>query len=133
MRFFTTRPSFARCCTVLLWLVMLAVPLQGFAAAAMVHCNKNSSSAALDVQQHPHSHMSQTHQHLVAGVEIQSHSANIDVGHSCSACAVCCHLLALANTPLPVKPVLLANDYSPDLPMPALGIAPRLSKKPPRF
>jgi len=133
-------------CHLLVWLlVMLAVPLQAYAAAAMVHCGSSGSAqpaallATTVLQAHaqhalpdsPHSHHDLSF--VTADETSQQSTPGFALNHSCSACTACCHLLALAQ-PLPTMapPALLVANFF-DLPLPSLGIAPRLSRKPPRL
>ena len=149
---FTRPPHTARCCTLLLlWLVMLALPLQGFAAAAMVHCGSGPAQSV-----HTGPHMQSGHHHAaMANMQAHHHvsdamvqqadtaenslatsfqaKAGFDINHSCSACAACCNLMALATSVPTVAPPAVATVLFLDLPLPALGIAPRLSEKPPRL
>ena len=148
----TRPPNTFRCCTLLLlWLVMLALPLQGFAAVAMVHCGTGPVQSGQTV---PHLHSGDKHA-AVANMQAHHHVSNalvqqadtvenslapslkaqagFDINHSCSACAACCNLMALttsvsANVMLEPAAITFAH-----LPLPALGIAPRLSEKPPRL
>ena len=153
MHMLSTRPlNTVRCCILLLlWLVMLALPLQGFAAAAMVHCGKNPTHS---VQTGPHlqsgdNHAAmanmQAHHHVSDAMDQQADTtenllapsfqanAGFDINHSCSACAACCNLMAMASSVVAdvmLKPAAVTFAH---LPLPALGIAPRLFEKPPRF
>lgn len=123
-------PSFVR--LVLVWLMVLAIPVQGFAAAAMQHCGptheqmRGVSSTASAGDGHAHVHAGQTD----AG---SSHSASpepaaaqpssalpddiaADAGVTCSACAGCCVALGIpaATVRLPAAPIgVAAVDRSP--------------------
>lgn len=81
----------------LLWLLAVALPMQGAAAAAMLHCSQAQGAGQVATQAHAHHH-----DHAA----LQGHA---DAGHArfatpddhaagktgCSACASCCHALAL--------------------------------------
>lgn len=111
--------------TLLIWLLVLAIPAQGAAAAAMAFCgpNHHDGGATAGAQQLP----AEAHTH--AGVEAQTaHEhramatlttlADVDVSasatsaapakaahaeeHKCSACAACCSVGAILNTVLSV-------------------------------
>jgi hypothetical protein len=106
----------------LAWLVLAAVPLQGFAAATMLFCGMEQSghvskAAELDGHQgHHHGFASAksgddhaAHGHG-ASDELKSNFATDDgaqtgqdqQGHSCPICASCCHLVAVGGfEPLP--------------------------------
>lgn len=70
------------------WLLMAAVPMQGFAAASMLLCSTGA-------QQHVHAAAQSTtsatahHDHAIHGQAAQ------DKGHRCSICATCCNSMAL--------------------------------------
>ena len=88
------------------WLIMAAVPLQGFAAASMAFCKGDHHAAASSRAAQPvpakigaHDHASHAH-----GVDsqvdnaAQSGGAELpDATHKCGVCASCCHSLAIAQ------------------------------------
>ena len=90
---------------VLAWLIMLALPLQGLAAATMVFCagEHHGTTAALQGAQEPSSHDHSSHQHPA----VDSHQANADEArssqvlpdsnHKCGVCASCCHSVAVTQ------------------------------------
>ena len=92
---------------VLLWLLMLALPLQGLAGVARLHCADGPGTDAA-VASHAahgaagpaadHSHATAGHPHATADHDHgAAASATPDDGAaaSCSACAACCVALAL--------------------------------------
>ena len=100
----------------LVWLVMLALPAQGFAAATMLFCGpmheRMSAAAGVEGPVHHHSGaINSDHDHQAAttgeAVEVR-HGVASDLGKSddlskfsCSACATCCvgaALVASATT-----------------------------------
>lgn len=92
----------------LLWLVVLAVPLQGLAAATMLNCAAvhGPSSQALDHPGHG------DHDHESDAVALAAHGeAAADAGtahaadHKCSACAAC-HASAALPVAVPALPAL---------------------------
>lgn len=107
------------------WLIMAAVPLQGFAAASMSFCKGDHHAAASSQPAEPgpartgeHDHASHPH-----GVEAQvvkpagqSVDAELpDAAHKCGVCASCCHVLAIAqyaHVPL-FSPVPQAESAEP--------------------
>lgn len=114
------------------WLLMAALPMQGFAAATMQFCDQAAHSTA---QQRPsHDHASPDHaahghgsHHAVAdqagaGVDLDqgghdgpaTASAPSD-GHACPICASCCNLVALSDAPS------LRLDEARPLPPPLQG------------
>lgn len=102
------------------WLLLLALPLQGLAAASMLHCGSGQGSAAESrtapgPQHHSRhgdqaaaapqdpSHQHAGHHHAVDGaVNEAGHPADAgampDAGHKCSVCATCCHSAAVSDT-----------------------------------
>src|SRR5689334_21682895 len=124
----------------LMWLLALAVPVQGFAAASMIGCGTSHHGAA-----GMHSHAVGMHQHEVGASQHshggdedemalgghQQHAADVSHGDdhsshggqtkftksSCSACASCCTSAALPSAPMVFQPadapsvfVLLASQ-----------------------
>jgi hypothetical protein len=114
--------------TFLMWLMMLAIPVQGFAASAMLHCGpghqRQQQQAAHAIggpatgghEAHAAHHAGHDGQHAQAahhGISAAAgDSASVasadgaDGGTSpplsaakCSACAYCCHSLAIMVTP----------------------------------
>jgi len=124
----------------LLWLLMLALPLQGVAAAAMAACGMpqaaSDASAHADMAHHaaPAAHHPQAHAFADSQHQQQHDThAKPDGGgvHKCSACSVC-HAAALLDTPAPVQAHALPQA-SPVLRLQAMASqAPRLPDKPPR-
>lgn len=124
-----------------IWLVMLAIPLQGIAASAMLHCGPGherqmlQASAADHLGGHRgvgsvHHHPAGDHQPDRAAAALDA--ASVDDGQAptradkaqlgkfkCSACAQCCASVALLDrTPAPSRlepvstaPVMAAADY----------------------
>ena len=115
----------------MLWMLALALPVQGMAAVAMLHCDHQAparQAAATDVAQieahadhHGHVHgLHKGHVHdgestgaasqgAVAQASHDAASHTHAAGHSCSACAACCVALALP----PAMPVLATALTAP--------------------
>lgn len=135
----------------LAWLLMAALPLQGFAAASMLFCGDESQhthaqaptvavsladEALPDLHgagQHDHAghqHAGSQHQHQQ--LETKSAHGMPDATHKCSVCAACCNCVALVGmTHTPV----LAPAPQADLAEPFVLINARPSPvpdKPPR-
>jgi hypothetical protein len=79
---------------ILAWLLMAALPLQGFAAVSMALCKERAQAQAV-VQDENHHH----HQHSIAtGHEAHHDEGNtqdVDSTHTCAVCAACCHVVAI--------------------------------------
>ncbi len=111
----------------LMWLMALAVPVQGYAAVAMFSCAPGHRAMLVMPAQTASSgaHMQQTPQHshqVMAGAHIdQHHDEAAHAGHahkvashdaageagngSCTPCASCCVVAALPATALEFQPV----------------------------
>nr|WP_314624982.1 hypothetical protein [uncultured Noviherbaspirillum sp.] len=104
--------------TFLLWLLLAALPLQGFAAAMQLSCGTTKQHAALSHDQHDH------HQDagaLVATQETGTDHASMS-GHatsSCSACSACCVGAIALPASAAIAPVYSAS-------VPAFPLAPAL-------
>ena len=125
----------------LFWLLMLAVPLQGFAATSKLLCDSahgahGYSSTHLHAQKHAHQHA----QHVDAASQAAAHAddpsltaATTDgASHQCGLCAACCHAVAIAHQ---YQPVFASPAPQADIPeisarIPSRGL--RLPEKPPR-
>jgi hypothetical protein len=108
-------------------LVMVALPLQGLAAATMAFCESGGAHEA-QVQAtvaHDHAvHGNAAHQHGDADHDMQAdaHAAYDhagksgslpDAGHKCGVCAACCHGAVIAGfTATPVQPALPQADMA---------------------
>jgi hypothetical protein len=87
----------------LMWLIALAVPLQGFAATSMLFCGPVHEAAAqdfhsgLDHAKHGHSH---DHAKVAADMHVDdTHSPSVDKSSTtkCSLCAACCASAAMPS------------------------------------
>lgn len=119
---------------VIVWLIMLAMPLQGIAAGAMTFCN-GSSHAAMDATA-PHGHHGGTHAHGVSesdsdeglGVHVLP-----GVDHECSACASCCMAAALVGQPRPCGVAVQPRAEPAGSVVQIRTVAVSLPDKPPRI
>lgn len=114
----------------LVWLMVLAVPLQGVAGTAMQHCSGAAGRAG-----QPPSAVAAPHEHgpmagqaasvVAAGIDHHHGAADEPAGsaaaasqpapasapeadHQCSACAACCPALGLPAGAVPLTPPLVA-------------------------
>lgn len=95
-----TRQMFRLLKITLLWLVMIALPTQGFASAIMIDCGEShhhgvsSSAAAHDHMSHRHVGQPADHHDDGGQVATADHEKGGGSSHSllgkCSACASCC-------------------------------------------
>jgi hypothetical protein len=119
----------------LLWLLMLAIPLQGIAASTMLHCEPSHARQQVAVEAAAHDHA--LHQAASAAHSHDQHHADAGdtVAHSeahspgsadhqkakCSVCASCCSGVAIVAAPLTTAvaephesyTVFLATDFEP--------------------
>lgn len=132
-----------------LWIVMFAVPFQGYAAAAMVFCGPGHAGAMTEMSmdlpgmhdhvQHPHADGHGDHQNETAQAAkppakdstVKTASAEPDAMHKCGTCGAC-HATALTSK----LELAVFHDLPPsDLAEPAITmatLAPRVLDKPPR-
>jgi hypothetical protein len=120
-----------------LWIVMLAVPFQGYAAVAMVFCGP-ASSAAMATGAHGHDHAMHHHgdgrdqaRHAAHGGTDKGSGAQPDGMHKCATCGAC-HAAAL----IAALPVAVFHDLpAADLAEPAIAwaeVIPHVLDRPPR-
>jgi len=95
----------------LAWLIMAAIPLQGFAAASMAFCKGSHAPVASahdggdltgGTLQKDHSQRAQSDASppLVQALDQTDDAKSLpDTGHKCVVCASCCHGLAMAEVP----------------------------------
>ena len=121
------------------WLVLAAIPLQGFAAASMLYCGLGSGHKAQVHSQLPmsdhHDHADGAHSHPKVGKVEKSAGDEVqlpDASHKCGVCASCGHSAAMTETPRSLAVTLMPHARAA---APAVAIHPRPSSvpdKPPR-
>lgn len=125
--------------TALIWLVMLAIPAQGFAASTMLFCGPMHErmagvSAASEQSGHQHaSGVTPDYQHHAASQTPDDPGKAGDLAKfSCSACAACCVGAALvaSNENLPLADQTYERIISSSLPH--IGFVTGGPKRPPR-
>jgi hypothetical protein len=128
-----------------MWLLLLALPVQGFAAATMMHCGAHhlqvhaqSLAAATGAAHHAHdAHDGATPQVARAQVDVESDSASMQqldrlTKFKGSACAACCMgvvlppaMLVVADVPAATSMTLFVPALHPDFVSPGLERPPR--------
>jgi hypothetical protein len=130
----------------LAWVLIVTVPVQGYAAAIMVNCgprhqdSTRQSTRVADLQGH-HAHASN-----VSGLA-HEHFLNVDVSHaasqqvpvehstnvSCSACAACCIGIGLPSAVM--LPAVVSVSLPPlfEAAVPAVDIVVNGPERPPRI
>lgn len=98
----------------IIWIMLIAFPLQNYAAAAMMHCAPMHEAMAAQVQHHHEAMkdmgMSNGHEHhhsaadMADGGHNDTHSAG---ANKCSACSTCCMSVMAATFPPLAKASLL--------------------------
>ena len=95
----------------LAWLLMAALPMQGFAAASMLFCGMGTQHHGAPAADAPHDHAAMlgqaTVEHVQASAMGATHGAlpdtrpatQHDLQHTCSICAACCNGAALIGLP----------------------------------
>lgn len=98
----------------LMWLIALAVPLQGFAATSMLFCAPAHEAAAH--HEHPgHDHVQHGHAHHAAAPDAHAsagmnhddagaQSADKSSATKCSVCASCCSAVTMPAEPMTYTP-----------------------------
>lgn len=93
----------ARLRRVLVWLVMAAIPLQGFAAASMLFCaaatHQPQAQAVQAIQSSHHDHFGHSHAGVSVAEKAQGSDELPDAAHKCGLCASCCHSVAISESP----------------------------------
>lgn len=94
--------------TLLAWLVLAAIPLQGLAAASMLYCGTDAPAAQQQGQTAHHEHATHgTGTHGGAAPQADIDKQLPDATHKCGVCASCCTGLAIvAFAPLLIFPSL---------------------------
>ena len=84
------------------WLLIAAVPMQGFAAASMLMCGMGEQHQHTAQASEPHDHVAM-HGDMGAAEPSPAHAASpapdasADADHTCSICAACCNGIALVG------------------------------------
>lgn len=135
--------------TLLMWLLMLAVSVQGASAATMAFCGPShhgighASQAEEGVileHEHQGDRAHGDHHHAVEqGVDVSPsamatpHAKFVHADkHKCSACASCCAVVALPSATFELEPPLLADQFLPLAPRSVTSVLPKGLERPPR-
>jgi hypothetical protein len=124
---------------VIVWMILLAVPIQGFASATMSLCAQPAAAA-----QHDHDHESMAEDsdtsnaiahdaHAAPVVQDDHHPASHHHSGKCSACASCCACAAMVPSFLAVLPVAASSSITVPFDQQILpSVDPSLLERPPR-
>jgi hypothetical protein len=115
--------------TVLTWLLVLALPVQGLAAQRMLFCAPAQHHVVQAQAQHDHS----AHMHADHSKADAKPVAPAKASHGkCSACASCCGAMAIVSSPLVFGVNPPAPDYLPTALPSYSGHTPGRLDRPPR-
>lgn len=119
--------------TFLLWILIAALPLQGFAAALQASCGTSAHHAAADMVAPAQSHAQHDHQASAGHDDDAGDTAAKHKQSSCSACAACC-IGAIAPPSVSLASMAYSNAQSAvSSPAPLLtGVIPPGLERPPK-
>ncbi len=136
----------------LLWVMMLAIPFQGIAKSAMLHCGPNHSDQAqlyAAVDPVPHGHADQTGAHEdensnAAGLISAAADGDADPGSrsadftklgkfKCSACVSCCSAVAILHSIPAISIVEIISDRGSSPVVDRPGFVTDGPERPPRI
>lgn len=118
----------------LAWLVMAALPLQGFAAVSMLFCGVERAAAAHDHSSHRHAttgHSASEHTNADSGAGAKADQE--PQGHACAACASCYPVVAVGGFEPIARSTAAPPGVAPSAPL--VRVATRTTPvpdKPPR-
>ena len=120
----------ARFCHLILWFLLLALPVQGWAMVTMLHCG-SGHQAMVQAQVQAHQHLAADDSHALHqhGHHDMVMDPSVDLGHSantadgpavsqCSACASCC-----LGAALPISCLTVGSSPQREPPSTAVGTA----------
>ena len=126
-----------RSVVVLVWLLMVAIPVQGIAAAAMTHCGSHHHSGAGATQvDHPAAGHGDTVGHAAdheAVLDTDASGLEHDGYAKCSACAACCLGVGFPSTAVARLPVLPSVAAYCGIFASSLEVVITGPERPPRF
>ena len=120
-------PMWSRIRTVLIWLVVAALPVQGWAAASMINCGPAHHRMAAATHPHPDDAMAGEHAGHAHHAASMSHASgdhpqfgSDELGKlgnfKCSGCASCCAAAALPSTVIRLDALAATDFVAPRIP-----------------
>lgn len=105
----------------MMWLLLAALPVQGWAVATLVNCgptHPRMAAAAHDAAEHAHHHGETANQGEPANAQAEPDAAaSLSLSKfKCSACASCCLGMALPSTAVTFDAAVSSDAVEPDLP-----------------
>lgn len=130
--------------TVMIWLMLAALPLQGVAAVAKSTCGpRHHAMMVAGTPDHHHNHADvanhdgQANHHSAASLDQAQHGSDGDVtakASSCSACSACCIGAAAPPSDVSLPPKPMASDAIAVFPAVAfIDHIPAGLERPPRY
>lgn len=133
----------------LLWLMMLAIPVQGFASASMLYCAGGAEHHGMQMRVMPGSHhMDGPAVHMEHGVGATDGGVGVvgkqsDQVHAmsgkfpnsptkCSVCATCCNIVGIAQALSPMAPAIFPSAQYLEPLVQSYAAPSRLLERPPR-
>ncbi|HSI54133.1 MAG TPA: hypothetical protein VK981_09210 [Ramlibacter sp.] len=119
-------------------LLLVALPLQGLAAASMLHCAPAAGDRTVEPAVHVHEggadHAVHAHpgHDQPAGSGEPADAQQPAAGHACGACAACGHSVAISQSPLSTAACLVPQVISSAPLLPVHDLPGRVPDKPPR-
>jgi len=117
----------------LMWLLALAIPCQGFAAASMLNCGPGHHRAPS-----AHSHDGHAHQHAGGPAASDHQVAKGSTIHkamkgSCSACSSCCTSVAIPSAAVTFEATPVNDFFDPLTPRSVASFVADGPERPPRY
>lgn len=129
----------------LAWLIMAAIPVQGFAAASMAFCKGSHQARAASThdggdrpggtlqQDHSQRAQSDVSPPLMQALDKTGEAKSLpDAGHKCGVCASCCHSVAMAEVPRWPAVASIPQPEPPEVLLRIYAALSQLPDKPPR-
>lgn len=117
-----------------MWLLLMALPMQGYAAATMLHCGASSDRQGVAAASSHHDHAA-----MVASTRAElpghaAHGGHADVSKAkCSACAACCMGTGLPPAAIGFEPRATAPGPEAVVSVPAVVFCTDGPDRPPRL
>ena len=127
----------------LMWLLAVALPLQGVSAATMLSCGGEHPAASTSTDpghalghagSHMHDPMAGADHRTASAAHVVSIKSNLgkSAGHKCSACAACCLGAAVPSTTLSFDTIRLTDHFAPLATRTVAAFATGRLERPPR-
>ena len=120
----------------LLWVLILAVPFQRYAAASMAFCETEHAGPTVTIQKDSHQRSNASthdsvHSHDMDAEDMGHHDADSGTAHKCGTCGACHAVALMPNTSIVRTQYLPAADLAEPRFLP-VAFFPPLLERPPR-